>query len=312
MKTMKAVRIHSFGGPEVLMLEQAPIPEIADDELLIRVKASGVNPLDWKVRAGYLEGLLSYNFPLVPGWDVSGVVERTGTGVSRFKEGDEVYALPDISRDGSYAQYVAVKADVVALKPHSIDHIQAASAPLAALTAWQSLFDLGDLSAGQAVLIHGAAGGVGSFAVQFARWKGARVIGTASPRNEEFLLEMGVDRVIDYSKIPFQEVVTDLDMVLDTVGGETRDRSWEVLRKGGILVSTMGPPDGEEASSHGVRCAGVFVQPNSAQLSTIAGLIDGGKIKTNVSRVLPLAEAAEAHVLSEAGHVRGKIVLRID
>jgi len=311
MKTMNAVRIHSYGGQEVLVSEEVPIPDFADDEVLIRVHASGVNPVDWKIRAGYLKDFMPHEFPLILGWDVSGTVERAGSADTRLKEGDEVFALADITRDGSYAEYVAVKADSVALKPKSTDHVGAASVPLAALTAWQSLFDAANLSKGQTVLIQAAAGGVGSFAVQFAKWKGAHVLGTASARNEEFLLGLGADRVIDYTQTPFEENVTDVDVVLDAMAGETQERSWQVLKKGGVLVSILGPPDEEKAATFGVRGEGVFVQPNARQLSTIADLIDGGQIRTNVTEVLPLSEAAKAHELSESGHVRGKVVLKV-
>jgi len=311
MKTMNAVRIHSYGGQEVLVSEEVLIPDFADDEVLIRVHASGVNPVDWKIRAGYLKDFMPREFPLILGWDVSGTVERAGSADTRLKEGDEVFALADITRDGSYAEYVAVKADSVALKPKSTDHVDAASVPLAALTAWQSLFDAANLSKGQTVLIHAAAGGVGSFAVQFAKWKGAHVLGTASARNEEFLLGLGADRVIDYTQTPFEENVTDVNVVLDAMAGETQERSWQVLKKGGVLVSILGPPDEEKAATFGVRGEGVFVQPNARQLSTIADLIDGGQIRTNVTEVLPLSEAAKAHELSESGHVRGKVVLKV-
>ncbi|UCF32155.1 MAG: NADP-dependent oxidoreductase [bacterium] len=309
---MKAVRIHSYGGHEVLVLEEAPIPDIADDEVLIRVRAAAVNPVDWKVRAGFLQEMLSYRFPLILGWDVSGTVAKAGSGASGLREGDDVYALPDISRDGSYAEYVAVKAATVAPKPRSIDHVQAASVPLAGLTAWQSLFDAADLQGGQSVLIQAAAGGVGSFAVQFARWRGARVLGTASARNRDFLIDLGADEVIDYTRTPFEEVTGDLDVVLDAMGGRIQERSWQVLKKGGVLVSIVGPPDREKAAEYGVRGEGVFVQPSAAQLTSIAELIDGGQIRTNVTEVLTLAEAARAHELSETEHVRGKIVLKVD
>ena len=311
MAKMTAIRMHSYGGREVLILEDAPVPEIADDEVLIRVHAAGVNPVDWKVRAGYMEGMLSYSFPLIPGWDVSGTVERAGSAVSDFGEGDEVYCLADITRDGAYAQFIAVKADFVATMPQSLDHVQAASVPLAALTAWQSLFELANLDRDQAVLIHAAAGGVGGFAVQFARWKGARVLGTASAGNRDFILGLGADAVIDYTTSPFEEAVQDMDVVFDTMGGEIQDRSWQVLKAGGVMVSALGPPDEKKASEFGVLSEAVFVSPNARQLDFIAGLIDEGHVRTNVTEVLPLADAARAHELSETGHVRGKIVLKV-
>ena len=311
MATMKAVRIHEYGGPEVLKYEDAPRPEPAPDEVLIRVHAAGVNPVDWKVRAGMAKERLRYTMPFIPGWDVSGVVEETGLNVYRLKVGDEVYSRPDISRDGAYAEYVVVRESEVELKPKSIDHVQAAAIPLAALTAWQGLFDAGKLTAGQRVLIHGAAGGVGTFAVQFARLKGAHVIGTASKRNHEFLRSLGADEAIDYTTTKFEDAVHDVDVVLDTITGETMERSWKVLKKGGVLVSILQPPSAEKAAAHGVRCAHVFVQPSHEQLHEIARLVDAGKVKPIIEKVFPLWDARAAHELSATGHVRGKIVLRI-
>jgi NADPH:quinone reductase-like Zn-dependent oxidoreductase len=311
MATMKAVRIHEYGGPEVLKYEDAPRPQPAPDEVLVRVHAAGVNPVDWKVRAGFAKERLRYTMPFIPGWDVSGVVVETGLDTVRLKVGDEVYSRPDISRDGSYAEYMVVRESEAAIKPKSVDHVQAAAIPLAALTAWQALFDAADLSAGQKVLIHGAAGGVGSFAVQFARLKGAHVIGTASKKNHEFLRSLGAEETIDYTTTKFEDVVRDVDVVLDTITGETTERSWQVLKKGGILISILQPPSPEKAAAHGVRCAHVFVQPNVEQLNEIAKLVDSGKLKVNVEKVFPLWEARAAQELSATGHVRGKIVLRI-
>ncbi len=311
MKTMKAVVIHSYGGRDVLISEDVPVPEIADDEVLIKVHAAGVNPVDWKVRAGYLKEMISYEFPLILGWDVSGTVEKSGSTVTRLSVGDEVYALADISRNGAYAEFIAVKADHVAFKPDSLDHVHAASVPLAALTAWQSIFGSADLSEGQKILIHAAAGGVGSFAVQLARWKGAHVLGTASARNREFLLGLGAEEVIDYTATPFEDMAVDVDVVLDTMGGETRERSWKTLRRGGVLVSILGPPDENKAAEFGVRGVGVFVQPDAGQLAVIAELIDNGHIKPVVTEVLPIADVAKAHEMSETEHVRGKIVLEV-
>jgi NADPH:quinone reductase-like Zn-dependent oxidoreductase len=308
---MKAVRIHAYGGPDVLAYEDAPKPEPAEDEVLIRVHAAAVNPVDWKIREGMLKDMLPHKLPLILGWDVSGVVEAAGSSVGQFRAGDEVYSRPEIARDGAYAEYIVVKASEVALKPKSIDHVQGAAVPLAALTAWQSLFDAAGLSAGQTVLIHAAAGGVGSFAVQLAKVRGARVIGTASAGNRDFLDELGVDQVIDYRTTRFEEVVGDVDVVFDTLGGETQERSWLVLRKGGVLVSIVKPPNAEKAEAHGVSGAFVFIQPSADQLTEIAALIDAGKLKSMVDKVLPLAEARRAQELSQAGHARGKIVLAV-
>ena len=311
METMKSVRIHTYGGPEVLVYEDAPRPTPGTGEVLIRVHAAGVNPVDWKVREGYVKQWINHSLPLIPGWDVSGVVEAAGAGAGRLKKGNEVYSRPDISRDGAYAQYIVVQESEVAIKPKSLDHIHAAAIPLAALTAWQALFDAAGLGAGQKVLIHAAAGGVGSFAVQLAKWKGAHVIGTASKRNHDFLRTLGADETIDYTATRFEDAVRNVDVVLDTMGGDTQKRSWKVLRKGGILVSILAAPPPEEAAAHGVRQAYTFVQPNAAQLVEIAKLADSGKLRPVVETVLPLSEARRAQELSQAGHVRGKIVLRV-
>ena len=311
MKTMKAVCIYSYGGPEVLAYEDAPCPHPGDGEVLVRVHAAGINPVDWKIREGHLKGMLHHAFPLVLGWDVSGVVEGLGSGLTRLKVGDEVFSRPDISRDGAYAEFIVIKESEVALKPKSIDHIHAAALPLAGLTGWQTLFDAGGLSEGQRVLIHAAAGGVGHIAVQLAKWKGAHVIGTAAERNHAFLRKLGVDQVIDYDTERFEEVVQPVDVVLDTMGGAIQERSWKVLKPGGILISLAGPPSPEIAAAHGVRQAFVFTQPNAVQLAEIAKLADAEKVKAIVETILPLADATRGQELSKRGHTRGKIVLRV-
>ena len=311
MKTMKAVCIYSYGGPEVLVYEDAPRPHPDDGEVLIRVHAAGINPVDWKIREGHLKEMLHHTLPLVLGWDVSGVVEALGSGVTRLKVGDEVFSRPDISRDGAYAEFIVIKESEVALKPRSVDHLHAAALPLAGLTGWQSLFDAGGLLAGQRVLIHAAAGGVGHVAVQLAKWKGAHVIGTAAARNHDFLRKLGVDQVIDYDTERFEEAMQPVDLVFDTMGGEIQQRSWKVLKRGGILVSVISPPSAEVAAAHGARQAFVFTQPNAAQLAEIAKLADAEKLKAIVETILPLSDATRGQELSERGHTRGKIVLRV-
>ncbi|MGE5893935.1 MAG: NADP-dependent oxidoreductase [bacterium] len=311
LATMKAVRIHSYGGPQVMVEEDAPRPEPFSGEVLIEVHAAGVNPIDWKVREGYAKGWLKHKLPLILGWDVSGVVVELGRGDKGFQEGDEVYGKLDSGRDGAYAEYVVSRVENIAYKPKTIDYVHAASVPIAALTAWQSIFDRANLSAGQTVLIHAAAGGVGHFAVQFSKWKGARVIGTASAQNEEFVKRLGADMVIDYTTKKFEDEVSGVDCVLDTQGGEVLDRSLRVLKKGGIVVSTLEEPSAEDLARYGVRGAHMVVKSDSRQLMQIAGLIDEGKVRPVVETVLPLAEAQRAHELSQKGHVRGKIVLKI-
>ena len=272
-----------------------------------------MNARDWKFRAGYLKDVFPVPLPFIPGWDVSGVVEAVGSGVTKFKKGDEVYACPDAAHSGkgAYAEYVVAKETETALKPKSIDHVHAAAIPMLELTAWQALFDTAALSKGQKILIHGAAGGLGSFAVQLAKWKGAHVVGTASGRNQAFLRELGVDDPIDYEKTRFEDVVHDVDVVLDTLGGDTQNRSWKVPKKGGILVSIVSPPSPEEAAKHGVRSAFLPAHPSSSQLSEIAKLVDAGKLKAVVETVLPLSDARRAHELNETGHARGKILLKV-
>jgi len=311
MATIKAVRLHSHGGPEVLVLEEVPRAEAGAGEVLIRVHAAGVNPLDWKARAGHVKAWLQHRLPLILGWDVSGVVEAVDPGVTAFKIGDAVYGMLDFERDGAYAEYVAARSVNLALKPNSIGHNQAAAVPLASLTAWQSLFEVAGLQPGQTVLIHGGAGGVGHFAVQFAKWKEAKVIVTASAANENFLRGLGADEVIDYRSTRFEKTVHDVHVVLDTIGGDTQQRSWQVLRKGGILVTTLRISSPEVARDHSVRGEEVLVHPDTAQLTEIAALIDAGDLKPSVAAVLPLAEAGRAHGLSQTGHVRGKIVLQV-
>jgi len=311
MRTMKSVCIYAYGGPAVLVYEDAPRPHPDAGEVLVRVHAAGINPVDWKIREGHLKEMLHHTFPLVLGWDVSGVIESLGTGITRLKVGDEVFSRPDILRDGAYAEFIVIKESELALKPKSIDHIHAAAFPLAGLTAWQTLFDAGGLSADQRVLIHAAAGGVGHIAVQLAKWKGAHVIGTSTARNHEFVRKLGVDQVIDYDTERFDEVVQPVDVVLDTMGGETQERSWKVLKPGGILVSITSPPKPETATAHGVRQAFVFTQPNSDQLAELAKLVDAEKLKVIVETVLPLSDATRGQELSQRGHGRGKIVLRV-
>lgn len=311
MPTMKAIRIHEYGGPEVLRYEEAPRPDPGPGEVLIRVHATSVNPVDWKVREGHTRDFLKYTMPFIPGWDVSGVIESVGADVSRLKVGDEVYSRPDIGRNGAYAEYIAVRESEVALKPKSIDHVHSAVIPLAALTAWQALYDGAKLSAGQTVLIHGAAGGVGTFAVQLAKMKGARVIATASKRNHEFLRSLGADELIDYNTTKFEDVVRDVDAVLDTITGETADRSYGVIKKGGVYVSILAPPNMEKCAALGIRGHHTFVQANPEQLGEIAKLVDSGKLKLTIEKVFPLADARAAQELNAQGHTRGKIAIRV-
>jgi NADPH:quinone reductase-like Zn-dependent oxidoreductase len=311
LSSMKAMVIYKYGGPEELKYEDMPEPVMNPDDVLIRVYSTSVNPIDWKVRQGMRKEGTQRSFPLILGWDVSGVIEKTGSGVSNFKVGDEVYARPDTSRNGTYAEYVAVRASEIFYKPKTIDHPMAAAVPLAGLTAWQGLFDHGKLQAGQRVLIHGAAGGVGTYAVQLAKWKQAFVIGTASGKNVSFLKDLGANEVIDYHKAHFEENLKEIDLVFDTIGGETQANSLKVLKPGGILVSTVGIRDMEALKTRGLHGEQYMALSLPAQLKQMAELIDAGKLKPVIAEVLPLKDAAKAHRLSEEGHTRGKIVLKV-
>jgi NADPH:quinone reductase-like Zn-dependent oxidoreductase len=312
---MKAVRLHRQGGPEQLVYEDAPEPELGAGDALIRVHFTGITPaeLTWPDTYRNCDG--SERLPAIPGHEASGVVERVADGVSEVSIGDEVYALTAFCRDGAAAEYVAVRAADVAPKPKTLDHAQAAAVPLSALTAWQAFFDHAQLAPGQRVLIHGAAGGVGGFAVQIARWYGAYVIGTASSENRDFLLRLGANEVIDYRHASFEEAVRDVDVVLDTIGGETRERSWQVLKPSGMLISLPGPIPEREAAAHNKRGGkhGVFfvVQPNREQLGKIAALTDSGTIRPVIAETIPLAKARQAFERGAAGHTRGKLVLQV-
>lgn len=313
MPMMKAVRLHDYGGPDVLRYEDAPLPEPGDGQLLLRVHAAAINPMDWKVREGFLRSAIHLELPMTPGWDISGTVVAVGNNVDAFAVGEEVYAQPSIVRGGGYAEYAAVAVDEVARKPRSIDHIHAAALPVCATTAREALFDEAaiNLQKGQTILIHGGAGGVGSCAIQLAKWRGARVIATASTRNVRFLRELGADVAVDYSLERFEDAARDVDAVLDTVGGETQARSWPVLRPGGVLASIATPPSEVEAQAYGVRAAQMRHQPRSVHLEAIARLVDARRLMPAIAEVLPLAQAAQAQARSQTGHIRGKLVLRV-
>jgi NADPH:quinone reductase-like Zn-dependent oxidoreductase len=310
MRTMNAVQIEKFGGTEVLHLTQLPIPSPKAGEILLKVRAASINPVDAKIRSGSYPPVKADMLPYVLGRDVSGQVEARGAGV-KVEEGELLYAMLGIET-GGYAEYVLIKEGKASRKPKTLDHLAAAAVPLAGLTAWQGLFRYGGLKAKQSVLIHGGSGGVGHLAIQFAKAKGAYVVTTVSARGLDFVKKLGADEAIDYTKTRFEKEVRDMDMVFDLIGGETRDRSWGVLKKGGILVSTLGPPSEEEAKAHGVRSAGYRAEEDGGELGNIAELIDAGQVKPIVSRTFALKDAAAAQDYLEAGDVQGKVVLRVD
>ena len=317
---MKAVRIHAFGGPEVLQLEDVARPVPAADEILIKVYASGVNPVDWVIREGSNEALRSYlTLPLTLGWDAAGVVEEVGSAVTGFEKGDAVYGEPNFPGDGSYAEYCAAKASQFARKPTSLSFIEAAGVPLAGLTAWTALFEHGKLQAGQRVLIQGASGGVGSLAVQFAKAKGAYVIGTASAGNLDHLRQLGADEVFDYRAQPVEELVRDMDVVLEASplrDNAARVKAVTMLKEGGIFVSVNVDFPFDEAMQAALAQKQATVelsanQPRQECLQAIAQLIHARQVKVYISKVFPLDQVAEAHRESQTWHVQGKLVLRI-
>lgn len=308
---MKAVRIHEYGNREVLVFEDAPMPSITSNEVLVRVIAASVNPVDWKIREGYLKEMISYQLPLTLGWDVSGVVTEVGTNVTRFRVGDAVYSRPDIKRNGTYAEFVAIRESEVALKPLTISHNEAASLPLAGITAWEVLITTAQLSAGQRVLIHAGSGGVGSLAIQLAKSRGAYVIATTSGKNVALVESLGADEVIDYQTQNFTDKLRDIDVVFDTLGGDIQESSWSVLKKGGILISIVNPPSDTKAKELGVKSAFVFIEPSAYILKQLAELVEQGKLRPVIGAEFALHDIVKAHELSETGRTVGKIVLYV-
>jgi len=308
-ETMKAVVAHEYGAPEVLKLETIPVPRPKENEVLIKVIASGVNPADPLIISGKFAREFGTHLPLIPGYDVAGVVEEVGAKVRRLKKGDAIYAY--LLWGGGWAEYCLTNEDEAAIKPASLTGVEAAAVPLAALTAWQALVDTANVTKGQTVLIQGGSGGVGSFAIQIAKARGARVIATASTANQDALRQLGADECIDYTQTHFEEKVHDVDIVLDTVGGDTLDRSYKVVKKGGIVVTILGPLDRAAPQKYGVRISGLSSHPNSEELAEITKLVEAKKIRPLVSQVRPLSEAVDAARQAETHHTRGKVVLKI-
>jgi NADPH:quinone reductase-like Zn-dependent oxidoreductase len=309
---MRAVRIHQYGGTETLQLEQIDTPTINADDILINVKAAAINPVDWKIREGYLQQFIPYKLPVTLGWDVAGVVTQVGSEVTEFKVGDEVFSRPDIARDGSYADYIAVKADEVVLKSTKLDFAQAAALPLAGITAWQCLVDVSQVQPGQRVLIHAGAGGVGHLAIQIAKAKGAFVIATASTANQGLLRELGADQAVDYTQGALTEQFDAVDIVFDTMGGQILADSWALLKSGGMLVSVVEPPSEEIAKQHGVKSAFVFIEPSSRILKELNKLVEAEQLTPLIEHRFSLEQIEAAHLQSQSGRTRGKIVIDVN
>jgi NADPH:quinone reductase-like Zn-dependent oxidoreductase len=309
--TMKATVIHEYGGPEVLKYEDVPRPEPKEDQILVRVIAAGVNPVDEAGRSERSAKFFGITLPFVPGYDIAGIVEKTGGKITKFKAGDSVYAYLSLTNGGGYAEYALTTEREAAPKPKSLTNVDAAAVPVVALTAWQALIDTAKLSAGQTVLIHGGSGGVGTFAIQIAKARGAKVIATASTANQDFLKQLGADVAIDYTKTKFEDVAKNVDVVLDSVGKDTLARSYGVVKKGGFIVTLVARIDQAELKKHGIRGASLGVEPDSNELTEIGKLIDDKKIKVIVSQTFPLSEAIKAQEQIATGHTRGKIVLKV-
>lgn len=304
---MKAIRIDQYGDESVLQIVDIPKPQPARDQVLIKVLAAGVNPLDWKIREG-AGARLGMNLPILLGSEMAGIVEEVGEDITGLRVGDEVYGMV---KAGGYAEYVLANSNEVAPKPATIDFLHAAAIPLAGLTAWQAMFDLGNLGAGQSILITAAAGGVGSLAVQLAKAKGAVVIGMASGDNESFVRTLGADDFIDYTIQPFEEVVTGMDVVFDAVGRDTFERAFRCVKKGGALVTSVAFPTPQQGATCGVKVSRVSCQPNRHELDQISQLVVAGQLQAHVTQVFPLEQVGKAHRLSKQGRTRGKIILQI-
>ena len=307
---IRAIVIHAYGGPEVMKLENVARPQPAEDEVLIRVVAASVNPVDVAIRKGYLAELVG-NFPIILGMDAAGIVEKVGNKVTKYKAGDPVFAFFTLKDEGGYAEFVTAKEDELAPKPGTISFAQAAGAGAAGATAWEALIDTANLRADQTVLIHGGSGGVGHLAIQIAKAKGARVLATASTANQEFLQQMGADVAIDYTRTKFEDVAKDVDVVLDTVGRDTLERSYGVVKKGGIIVSIVDEPKSQMLEAHGIRGVTLRCTPKAGVLEELSKLMEAKELTPVISQTFPMTQVVQAHDKIAMGHTRGKIVLNI-
>ncbi|KXS48873.1 NADP-dependent oxidoreductase [Halanaerobium congolense] len=310
---MKAIVIDQYGDKDKLKEKELSKPEPDSDEVLIEIHAVGINPIDWKLRYGYLKEKFPFDFPIVLGWDAAGIVEKVGKNVDSLQKGDRVFVRPELTNRGTYAEYTTAKEDLVAKMPENISFKEAAAVPLAGLTAYQILVDVGNLDSGDKVLIHAGAGGVGSFAIQIAKNMGAYVATTASTKNVDFLKSLGADEVIDYTKEDFSEVLEDYDLVIDTLGGEIQDKSLTILKNGGMLVSIVEEPDQEKAEKLNVKTKFHWLIPDGKELAALAEMMENQTLKPVVGTVFPFTDQGlkEAHELSETHHARGKIVIEV-
>jgi len=317
MATMKAVRIHEFGDADVLRYEDVERPEPQADEVLVQVRAAGVNRVDCTARQSPVPGITAGHLPYILGWDIVGSVVALGEGVTQFAVGDEVYGMPRFPDEAKgYSEYVAAPVADLALKPHGMTHEEAAGVPLAGLTAWQALFDTAHLQAGQTILITGGSGGVGHYAIQFAKWQGARVIATTSTRNVEFVRDLGADVIVDYTRQALTDIAKDVDVVLDTIGGDVLRESFGAVKHGGLVISLPAQLGVKEigdglAPRYGVTFVVIAVHPSGTQMAEVAKLADAGRLTTHLDAVFPLEAVAQAHTLIEAGHVCGKLALTL-
>lgn len=310
---MKAIVIDSYGGKEQLKEQQVEKPAIMDNQVLVEIHATSINPIDWKLREGYLKEMLPWEFPIILGWDAAGIIAEVGKDVKHFKVGDRVFARPATTRQGTYAEYVPVDEDLLAHMPESMTFEEGAAIPLTGLTAYQCLVDFAEVKKGDKVLIHAGAGGVGSMAIQIANSIGAYVATTASDKNDELVKSLGANRVINYREEDFSELLEDFDAVLDTMGGEVLDKSFKVLKKGGKLISIAGQPSAEKAEQHEVKASDFWLEPSGEQLKKLANLYVSGELKPTIGEVFAFTERGlqDAHELSESHHARGKIIIKI-
>lgn len=310
MKT-KAVVINQYGGKDQLEEAKVTLPELGAKQVLVSVDATSINPIDWKLREGYLAQMFPWDFPIILGWDVAGTIEEVGSDVTEWKVGDRIFARPDTTRFGTYAEHTIVDEHLLAPLPKGVSANEAAAVPLAGLTAYQALFDHGHVTKGQKVLIHAGAGGVGTYAIQLAKAKGAYVYTTASEKNHELLKSLGADEVIDYRSTDFRDVAKEVDMVLDTMGGDVQKNSMDILKEGGYLISILSIEDEDKAKEKGIHAKAVWLDTNGKQLKELGDLMKAGKLRSVVGKTFPLTRQGiyDAHALSETHHAVGKIVI---